>query len=239
MLQAINEAGEIKFGTIGEKKEQVAIVSYGTGLNLSRQALINDNLQAFARVIARYGESVALFEEKVAYGVLSTNSGAGPALLEGSANMFTAGRGNLAGAGTAITVAAIGAARAAMRKFKSVDGNELLYNAPRILLVGPDKETEAEQLLTSITPATSANAVPASMRSLRPLVSQMLSGNAWYLFTETPTRANFRWGLLSGYAAPRVRIENPFGLQGTQMTVEHDFGFGGIDWRAAYRNPGA
>jgi HK97 family phage prohead protease len=238
MLQPINEAGEIRFGTFGEKKETVAVASYGIGLNLSRQLVVNDNLSGLARVIANYGQSVALFEEKTAYGVLALNSGAGPALLEGAANMFTAGRGNLAGSGTAITVAAIGAARAAMRKFKSIDGNELLYNAPRLLLIGPDKETEAEQLLTSIAAATNATAVPASMRSLRPLVSQMLTGNGWYLFCETSTRSNFRWGLLSGYQAPRVRTEEPFGRQGVQMSVEHDFGIGGIDWRAGYRNPG-
>ncbi|TCR69699.1 HK97 family phage prohead protease [Bosea sp. BK604] len=239
LLQPIAEAGNIKFGTIGENKEQVAIVPYAVGLAFSRQLLVNDNLNGLARVIANYGQSVALFEEKTAYAVKALNSGAGPNLIEAPAGaMFAAGRGNLAGSGGAISVATVGAARVAMRGYKSIDGNELLYNAPRILLIGPAKETEAEQFLATITPSTNANVVPESMRSLRPVVSQMITGNSWELYTETSVRANFRWGLLNGYEAPRVRVEVPFGSQGTQMSVEHDFGFGGINWRAGYRNPG-
>lgn len=238
LLQPIAEAGKIQFGTIGEKKETVAVVPYAIGLAISRQLLVNDNLRGLDRVIANYGQSVALFEEKTAYAVKALNSGAGPTLLEGSAAMFATARGNLAGSGGAITVATVGAARAAMRGYKSIDGNELLFNAPSILLVGPAKETEAEQFVSSqIVPATRAEVNPFQGR-LTPVVSQMITGNAWELYTDPSVRANFRWGLLSGYTAPRVRMEEPFGTQGAQLSVEHDFGFGGIEWRAAYRNPG-
>ena len=238
LLQPIAEAGKIQFGTIGEKKETVAVVPYAIGLAISRQLLVNDNLRGLDRVIANYGQSVALFEEKTAYAVKALNSGAGPTLLEGSAAMFATARGNLAGSGGAITVATVGAARAAMRGYKSIDGNELLFNAPSILLVGPAKEIEAEQFVSSqIVPATRAEVNPFQGR-LTPVVSQMITGNAWELYTDPSVRANFRWGLLSGYTAPRVRMEEPFGTQGAQLSVEHDFGFGGIEWRAAYRNPG-
>jgi len=244
LLQPIAEAGKIQFGSVGEKKETVSVVPYAIGLAISRQLMVNDSLGGIARVLASYGQSVALFEERTFYAMKALNSGAGPTLLEGAAAMFTVGRTNLAASGTAITVASVGAGRAAMRGYRSLPakagetGNELLYNAPRILLVGPAKETEAEQFLTSITPNTNANAVPASMRSLRPVVSQMITGNAWELYTEPSVRSNFRWGLLNGYTAPRIRIEDPFGTQGTQLSVEHDFGCGGIEWRAGYRNPG-
>jgi HK97 family phage prohead protease len=239
MLQPINEAGEIKFGTVGEKKESVAVAAYAIGLSFSRQLMVNDNLNGLARVIANYGQSVALFEEKTAYAVKALNSGDGPSLLEGSAAMFTTARTNKAAANAAINKSSIGLGYAAMRKFKSIDGNELLFNAPSLILVGPDKEIEAREFLSlSINPATAAD-VSVFRGTMRPIVSQMISGNGWELYVDPSVRANFRWGLLSGYTAPRVRIENPFGVQGTQMSVEHDFGFGGIDWRAGYRNAGA
>lgn len=237
MLQPIAEAGKIQFGTIGEKKETVAVVPYAVGLAFSRQLLVNDSLGGLNRVIANYGQSVALFEEKTFYAVKALNAGAGPTLLEGNAAMFAAGRGNLAGAGGAISITTVSAARAAMRGFKSIDGNELLFNAPSILLVGAAKETEAEQFVTTIQPNARAEVNPFQGK-LRPLVSQMITGNAWELYTDPSVRANFRWGLLSGYTAPRVRIDDPFGTQGTQMSVEHDFGCGGIEWRGGYRNPG-
>lgn len=246
LLQTISEAGEIKFGTIGEKKESVAIVPYAVGLSFSRQVMVNDSLSGLAGVIARYGQSVALFEEKTAYAVKALNSGDGPTLLEGAAAMFTTGRTNKAATATAITVAAVGLGRQAMRGYRGIPsgaagdtGNELLFNAPAIILVGPAKETEAEQFVsTQIVPATRAE-VNVFQGRLRVVVSALISGNSWELYTDKTVRANFRWGLLNGYNVPRVRIENPFGGQGTQMSVEHDFGFGGIEWRAGYRNAGA
>lgn len=246
LLQTISEAGNIRFGTVGEKKESVAVIPYAVGLSFTRQMMLNDSLSGLAAVIARYGQSVALFEEKTAYAVKSLNSGDGPTLLEGAAPMFTTGRTNKAGTATAITIAAVGLGRQAMRGYKSIPsgapgdtGNELLFNAPAIILVGPAKETEAEQFVsTQIVPSARAE-VNVFQGRLRPVVTPLISGNSWELYTDKSVRANFRWGLLNGYNVPRVRIDNPFGVQGTQMSVEHDFGFGAIDWRAGYRNAGA
>ena len=41
----------------------------------------------------------------------------------------------------------------------------------------------------------------------------------------------FEWGLLEGYTAPRFRMEDPFGVQGTKFSLEHDFGCGAIDMK--------
>jgi hypothetical protein len=241
MLQRVGEGGEIKFGTVGEKKETVAVGAFARGLSFSRQLLVNDRLGALGRVLAQYGQTIALFEEVTSYGVLTLNSGAGPTLLEGNAAMFTAaagGRGNLAGTATPINEAGVSAARAAMRKYTTVDGNPMLYNAPAFLLVSPDKETEAEKFISTIIPQQTGN-VNVFAGKLRVVVGNILSGNRWWAFTDLSVRSNFRYGLLDGYTAPRVRMEEPFGVQGMGVTVEHDFGIGGEDWRAAFCNPGA
>jgi hypothetical protein len=236
-LQRVGEGGEIKFGTVGEKKEQVAVAAYARGLSFTRQLLVNDRLNALGRVLADYGQTIALLEESVAYGVLGLASGDGPTLLEGNAAMFTTGRTNKAATATAINEAGVSASRSAMRKYASVDGNPLLYNAPAFILCSPDKETEAQKFVTAITANQTLNVNIFS--NLRVVVGNLLSGNGWWLFMDPSVRANFRYGLLDGFTAPRVRMDEPFGVQGMRVTVEHDFGFGGIDWRAGYRNVGA
>jgi hypothetical protein len=245
MLQRVGEGGEIKFGTVGEKKETVAVGAFARGLSFSRQLLVNDRLGALGRVVADYGQTIALFEEVTAYAVLAQNSGAGPNLLEplaagnpATGAMFHATRNNLAGTATAITEAGMTAARSAMRKYTSVDGNPLLYNAPAFLLVSPDKETEAEKFISTIIPQQTGN-VNVFAGKLRVVVGNVLSGNRWWAFTDLSVRSNFRYGLLDGFTAPRVRMEEPFGTQGMSVTVEHDFGLGAEDWRAAFCNPGA
>lgn len=238
MLAPIGEGGKISYGTFGEKKETVAVAAYARAIAISRQMMVNDRLGALDDVLGAYGDMIALFEDQTFFAMKAANAGDGPSLLEGAAAMFTTVRTNKATVATAITITGVAAGRAAMRKYKSIDSNLLTYNAPEILLVSPDKETEAEQFVAAVQPQQNSNVNPFSGK-LRVLVSQQLSGNAWELYTSPTRRANFRWGLLSGYTAPRIRLDNPFGQQGSAMSIEHDFGTGGIDWRAGYRNAGA
>jgi hypothetical protein len=238
LTQPVLEGGKFAFGTVGEKKEQVAVAAYAIQVALSRQLLVNDTLGALERVIANYGQSLALVEEQVAYAVLLQNSGDGPTLLEGSAAMFTTGRTNKAGTATAITEAGVSAMRAAVLKYRSVDNNLLAPVMPTKLLVSPDKLTEAEKFVSAVIPAATAN-VNIFAGKFAVVTSSQLSGNRWWAFVDPSVRANFRYGLLSGYQAPRIRTDTPFGQNGMGVSVEHDFGFGGIDWRAGYTNAGA
>ena len=233
-LQPIAENGEIKFGTFGEKRETAALASYGVGLRISRQMMIDDDLGAIDDMLGDYGASVADFEEETFYAFM-----AAAALSSDATAIWHANHNNLAGAGTAITVAALGAGRAAMRKQTTIDGKKMNLS-PSILLVGPDKETEADQLVTSIVPNQPSSVNPFSGR-LMVVSSAQITGNTWYLFAD-PNRPGgqcFVYGGLDGAEAPRVRTDEPFGQQGWAMTVEHDLGLGGADYRGTYKNPGA
>lgn len=233
-LQTIGENGEIKFGTFGEKRETAQLASFASGLRISRQMMIDDDLGAIDDMVGDYGSMVADFEEELFYTFMLS-----AALSSDATAVWHANHANLAGAGTAITVAALGAGRAAIRKQTTIDGKKMNMT-PSILLVGPDKETEAEQLVATITPNDNAKVNPFSGR-LAVVSSAQLTGNQWYLFAD-PARAGgacFVYGFLDGAAAPRVRADEPFGQQGWAMTVEHDFGTGAADFRGTYKNPGA
>lgn len=232
MLQKVLETGEIKAGTFGEGKETTQAFSYARRIQISRQMLINDDLGAIADLLASYGATVALFEEVTFY-ALAFN-----AVLADNKAVFHADHANLAAAGTAIDVDNVGKGRAAMGKQKSIDGNALLSNSPRFLLTGPDRSTDAEKLVASVTPATAASVNPFSGK-LVPIETSQIEGNAWHLIGAPELGSNWRWGYLEGYEAPRVRMEEPFGTQGFGMSVEHDFGAGAIDHRFAYKNAGA
>ncbi len=237
-LQPVAEGGEIKYGTFGERRETAILSSYAIGLRISRQMMIDDDLGAIDDVVGDYGSSIVNFEEETFYSFMlsATLSSDGGAVWQTGA----APRGsNLAAAGAAITVASLAVGRATMRKQTSLDGMRLNL-APSILLVGPDKETEADQLVTSITPNQASSVNPFSGR-LTVVSTAQLTGNIWMLFAD-PSRAGgacFVHGFLNGAEAPRLRMEQPFGQQGMSLSVEHDFGFGAVDFRGTYRNPGA
>jgi hypothetical protein len=237
-LQEINESGEIKSGTFSESKETVVVKPYGVKLAFTRQMIVNDQLNAIDQVLSSAGVRVADWENVQAFAMLAQGSGAGPTLATDNVRVFHANHGNLAGSGAAINVTSVGVGRASMMKQKTLDG--IIANfTPNLLLVGPDKLTEAEQLLTSITPATNANAVPDSMRRLSPAGDANISGNAWYLFADPSVAPCFVYAYLDGFEGPRMTAENLFDVQGMKVKLEHDFGVAGIDFRGGYRNPGA
>lgn len=236
-LKPVGEGGEIKAGTFSEAKEKTSVTAYGIRVGLSRQLLVNDNLGAIARVIGSRADMVARFEEETFYTMMTSATSAGPTLLETARAVFNTTDKSKAASNAAISTAAIGLGRAAMRTRKSIDDSYISV-VPRILLVGPDKETEAQSYLAPIVAAAAAN-VNLFTGLLDLVVTPYVSGNGWYLFSDIGQGANFEWGLLEGYGAPRFRTEEPFGKQGVELSLEHDFGCGAIDYRFGYFNAGA
>lgn len=236
--QPINQAGEIKHGTFGESKEQVQTRAYGIIMNLSRVMIVNDQLGAIDQVLGSYGVRIADWENAFAYEVLLQGSGDGPVLLTDSKRVFHTDHANKAGTPSIIDIANVGIGRAALAKQTTLDGIKANFQAAT-LLTGPDKQTQAEQLLTSITPALIANAVPESLRRLVPVSDANIPGNYWYLFADPSVAPCFVYSYLEGFEGPRLSSEDVFDVQGMRVKVEHDFGFGGIDFRGAFRNAGA
>lgn len=238
-LQPVNpEGGEIKSGTFSESKEKTAVKAYGVRVDFSRQMLVNDSLNALVQVLNDRGAAVARFEDRTFYAMMLSGANAdGPTLLDTTRQVFNTTDLSKAGAGTVIDIAALSAARAALRKRKSKDGVELELSGS-LILVGPDKETQAQQILAPVQAQQAGNVNPFS-GTLSIVVTAKITGNAWYVFASPDEAACFEWGLLEGYTAPRFRTDTPFGVQGVSMSLEHDFGCGAIDFRGGYKNPGA
>lgn len=235
-LQAYQEDGEIKAGTINEGRETVVLGSYGRILRLSRQAIINDDLGAFDDVLRSIGGMVSRFENATFYAMKAANSGNGPKLSD-NVNLFNSAHGNLAGSGGAVDVTTLGVGRAAMRKQADLDGNKLNI-APAIILNGPDTETAIEQYLAPIVAAEGAKVNPFASK-LQQVTEASLTGNGWELYADPEVLPVFHYGYLEGAAGPRVMTHEPFNTDGMAFRVTLDFYSGATDYRGAYRNPGA
>lgn len=229
-LQETNEAGEFRYGTIGESAETYRVRTYGKIIAISRQALINDDLQAFNDLARRAGQAARELEATVLADLIKSN----PVMSDGLP-LFDAGHGNLAGTGTSIADG-LSAARAAMRSQKGVDGEQIIDAAPRVLLVGADRETEAEKALAAVQPHRTDDANPFS--NLLLAVDPRLNGWGWGLFAEPTQLAALEYSYLGGNREPEVITDPGFDVDGIKMRVRHDFGAGIIEHRAAFHNPG-
>jgi len=237
-LLKVNESGEFKRGTLGEAKESYRIETYGRVVAITRQVLINDDLDAFTRIPAMYGNSIAQLESDVVWGIITSN----PAMADGKA-LFHASHGNLAGTGAALSVDSVGAARAAMRKQTGLDAKTVLNIRPAYLVVPAALELKAEQLLAqNIVPPSTTNVVPQSIRTLSPIAEPRLdaaSATAWYLAASPNQIDTIEYAYLEGQQGAYIETRNGFDVDGIEIKCRLDFGAKAIDWRGLYRNPGA
>jgi hypothetical protein len=236
-LLEVNEHGEIHHGTRGEAKEAYSIKTFARIFALSRNAVINDDLGAFSDFSRAAGRAAAETEADVLTALLTANAGAGVTLDDTKA-LFHTDHGNLAASGTVIDVAALSAARLAMRSQTGLDGVTKVNAVPKYLLVSATKETSAEQVLSTLAAATVATVNPWSGR-LELLVEPRLSGNGWYVFADPGTLPVLEYSYLSSAQGPQMASREGWDTLGVEFRVLLDFGAGALDYRGAYRNAGA
>ena len=235
-LLKVNETGEIKYGSRGESKETYGLETFARLFSISRQALINDDLGAFADMTRDMAAAAAETENALRASALISNSGNGPKMGDGN-TLFHANHGNL-GAAAALSVASLSAGRVALRNQKSLDGKTPIGVSPTYLVVGPALETTAEQLLSTLAAAAVDQVNPFSGR-LPLLVEPRLTGNGWYLFASPDQRAVFEQAHLAAAPGPQMASKEGWDVLGVEFRVYLDYGAGVLDWRGAYRNPGA
>ncbi len=231
-LGKVAENGEIKSVTRDETKETFSLDTYGSIFSLTRQALINDDLGAFGEFATTAGRAAAETEAEIIVSILTGN----PVMDDGE-NLFDTAHGNLAGAGAAISVATLHAARLAMRKQTDLN-NKPINAVPKFLLVAPEQETVAEQVLAELNATTVAEQNPFAGR-MTLAVDPRLPASAWYLFADPASVPVLEYAYLSSAQGPQIASREGFDILGMEFRVVLDFGAGAVDWRGAYKNAGA
>lgn len=246
-LLQTNEHGEFKYGAMTDGKETYALTTYGRIVSLTRQAIVNDDLRGFDRLVGAFGNSAARLENRTVYGILTTNAnmGDGGALFNATAVTTAGGHANLTSSGTAISIDSLGVGRANMRAKKGLQSEELNL-APKYLIVPSTKEQLAYQYTSSqYVPATAATVNEfrtGGRTALEPVVEAILDANsttAWYLAADNGAIDTVEFCYLDGAEGPVIESEVGFEVDGISYKCRLDFAAKAIDWRGLYKNVGA
>lgn len=240
-LLRTNEHGEFKYGTLSDGAEKYSVVTYGRIVALTRQAIINDDLRGFDRLIQAFGNSASRLENRLVYSQLIDN----PAMADTVA-LFHADHGNL-GTAKLAGIDALGTARAAMRKQTGMQG-EKLNIAPRYLIVPPELEQAAYQYTSSqFVPAKAAdvNEFRAGGRTaLEPVVEPVLNdatangATAWYMAADSAAVDTVEYCYLDGAEGPVIESETGFEVDGVSLKARLDFAAKVVDHRGLYKSAG-
>lgn len=242
-LQPKNELGEYKSVSIPDgEKSQIAAATKGFILNISREAIINDDLGALTDQAAAAGRAAARTVEVDVYALLASNGGMGPVMNDGK-TLFHADHGNIAGGAGSISVSRLDEMRVLMSQQKDVSGNDFLDLRPAVLLcpIGMGGNARVVVGAEYDTEVASKFQVPNKVRGLvRDIVdSPRMSGTRYHLLADASESAAIEVAFLDGVDTPYLETAQAFDTDGGKLKVRLDYGVAGHDWRGAVTNAGA
>lgn len=237
-LPQVPENGEYSYGTIGDTGEEIALATYGKMLRISRQAILNDDLDLFGKIPMRMGRAAKRTIGNLVYAILTGN----PTLSDGTA-LFHANHKNVISGGTsALGVVGLGLARAAMRSQK--DGDAIVNVKPRYLLVPAVLETAAMQVINStFDPSDAKGHASNPVAGMAEVVTDPrldeASLTAWYLAADPAAVDTVEVAYLDGNETPRLEQQEAWTTDGVEFKVGIDAGVAPLGYQGLLKSAGA
>ncbi|BAQ44252.1 prohead protease/major capsid protein fusion protein [Methylobacterium aquaticum] len=237
-LEKVNEAGEFKSGTLAETEESYRLATYGRIIGISRQAIINDDLSAFADLARRMGQAAAATEAQLLVDLLVSNAGNGPQMSDGKPLFDAAHKNKIGSGGSAPGVASLTTGRTALRRQVGLTG-ELIEMEPKFILIPPELETSTEQVLTTLHPTKADDVNPFSSKLSLVVEPRFTDAKRWYLTADPGVSDGLEYAYLEGQEGVQLETQYGFEVDGIRVRARLDFGAGFVDWRSWHQNPGA
>lgn len=228
------EGGEYQEGKLAENAEEYKIATYGRKMIITREAIINDDLNALTALPRMYGEETAVLVGDVAYDALL----ASPNLMGDGKALFHADHRNLfVGKGGVPTVENLGAIVTGMKLQRDSFGKTITI-LPKFFIAPVALEVAAEQFFN--TQIGGAGVI--GTQSL-PLINNPYAGAyfsrvydrrldeksaaAWYLAAARGTVVVF---FLGGVESPYIEEQISFNTDGVESKVRMDVGAKAMRW---------
>lgn len=236
-LDEIGEDDEYKYGSRAEQQEQYKLATFGKLFNISRQTVINDDLNAISDTPMQQGEAASRKIGDVVYAVLIANSAMG----DGTA-LFHSSHGNLGTAGV-ISETTVAEAIKLMKLQKDIGGKRRLNIMPKFFIAPVAIEGAAEvffgsnQFAGANAAATRSNPYAGSRftRIYEPRLDDA-SSTAWYM--AGPKGKTVKVFFLNGNKTPFLETKQGWSRDGVEFKVRIDVGAKAMSWKGLLKNAG-
>lgn len=239
-LDGVNQAGEYLNKNIPDaEKNTIQVSRHGNIIQITPETIVNDDLGYVQDMANGLGGAGGRAIERAVYTLLESN----PTLSDGTA-LFHANHGNLAAIGASPTVDNLDVAAVAMAKQTAPgDDAEYLDIRPAIALVHISKRGNMRVLVEAVYDPNTANKLqkPNKVNGIvQDIVdTPRIASAPWYLFADPAIAPVLEVVFLNGQREPRLEMEENFRTSGLAWKVELPFGVAAIDYRGAFKNPGA
>lgn len=241
-LPEVKERAEYPETPLAESKDEFAVKKVGRRIDLSWEAMINDDLDAFRRNPERLARAARRSEEKFA-----TELYVGAAGPHGS--LYTSGHKNIVAANPVLSIEALQKAFTLLSEMSDNDG-EPIWTEMMTLVVPPALKVTAENILhaTEVWLNTNGGTTNEKLRVnnwvqnslnlvVSPYIPRIATSNgstSWFLFADPNTgRPAIDFGKLRGHEEPAIyeRMPNARRLGGGGGEVNESFEDDSVAWR--------
>jgi len=226
-FEDVGPSGELKSADASDETRTIKAKLTGRMSSITMVDIVNDDLGALTQVPARLGRGAAVKLNKDFW-------------TEFQASNSSFYRAESAAAGNALAISSLRTAVASYRKLTDPDGNPLGIT-PQLLLVPPELEMTAEELMGSSVLITGENATRGNVNvfagRFRVVSSAYLtSGTTWWLMANPAELPAMEVAFLNGQRLPTVQqAEADFNQLGIQVRGHFSYGVAKAEARGAYR----
>jgi ATP-dependent protease ClpP protease subunit len=241
-LLKVEEGAKYEIGTVSDRKESIALATYGRVFPITRQAIINDDLGMLMRIPQRMGRGAKRTIGNLVFAVLNSNGN----MSDGVALFHANHKNLLSGGSSALSVSSLDAGRTLMAKQKDPDSIAAALNIrPKTLLVPVALQGTALQLIKSETDPSQSN--PGVKNKVANMVEDVVadarldaaSATAWYLAAGPNDTDTIEVAYLNGQDAPYMEQKIGFEVDGVEMKVRLDAGVAALGFRGLLMSAGA
>ena len=241
-LREVRPGAEYKHITVSDRHENIQLATYGELISITRQAILNDDMSVLKDIPKKMGMAAKATIGDLVYAVLATST----KMRDGKA-LFHADRKNLfTGAGSALSIESLSAAKSAMALQKgNVDGKPRTLNIrPAFVLTPIALEDKAKQLIRSASvPGANVNAgVDNPIRNFSEVIAEArlddISSTGFYLASKQGSDT-VEVAYLNGVDTPFIDQHEGFSSDGVSTKVRIDAGVAALDYRGLNYSAGA
>jgi hypothetical protein len=235
-LEEVKEEGEYKYGKPAEHFEQYAIATYGKLFAISRQAIINDDLNVLTDRPAHMGRAAARKVGDVAYAVVTANATMGDGIA-----LFASAHNNLLTA-AALSKDSLGAALKAMALQKGPNNKATLNIQAKYVIAPVALQSDHETFFNTTRIGETSGTIydnPYAGNKLTRVYEPRLdddSATAWYL--AGAKGKTIKVFFLNGVQKPYTESKEGWTVDGVEYKVRIDAGAKAMGWRPLSKNPG-
>lgn len=241
-LRKVREGAEYKHVTLSDTGATIQLATYGELFAITRQAIINDDLDMLTRVPALFGAAARGTIGDLVYAVLTGN-----VKMPDNKTLFHADHKNLlTGADAAMGIKGLSAAKTLMRGQRAVGADDkpgrALNIRPGYALVPIELEDTALQLInsTSVPGADANSGIANPIKGFVDVIGEPrlsdASTEAWYLAAKGGDTIEVAY--LDGQDSPWIEQQEGFTVDGVTTKVRIDAGVSALDYRGLVKSAG-